>query len=110
MQTINTNQLRDKLSRNQDFVFLNVLPEEHYEKAHIPGSDNIPYEEGARFLEQVKQKAPDKDTEIVVYCANAECPKSGKAAEELGQAGYTNVKDYEVGTQGWKDADYELAA
>ena len=108
MKTISTQELKDKLERNQDFIFLNVLPEEYYNKEHIPGSDSLPYEDG--FLDELKQKAPDKNAEIVVYCANTECPKSEKAAEKLEQAGYTNVKDYEAGTQGWKDANYDLAA
>jgi len=41
---------------------------------------------------------------VVVYCANAECDASPKAAERLEEAGFTDVVDYQGGTQSWEEA------
>jgi rhodanese-related sulfurtransferase len=107
MREINSTELKHKIEREQDFVFLNVLPEKYYKEQHIPGSDNIPYDEDD-FLNRVGKKAESKDAEIVVYCANADCPKSKEAAETLEAAGYTNVVDFVGGTKEWRDADYKV--
>lgn len=109
MQTIDTQTLEQKLDGNNNFVFLNVLPKESYQKEHIKGSDNIPYDD-ENFVEKVSEKAIAKDTEIIVYCQNTDCPASDKAAQKLIDAGYTNVKDYEAGIEAWKEADNAIAA
>lgn len=107
IRTINREKLKQKLDNNEDFVFLNVLSEEQYEKEHIPSSDNIPYD--ADDLEQqVEQKARSKDVEIIVYCADKDCPASEKAAKRLEDSGFTNVKDFEGGMKDWKDAGYDV--
>ena len=103
MQTLSTEQLKEMRDGNEDFTFLNVLPEEYYRKQHIPGSENIP-EKDKNFVQRVEQQAGSKDRKIVVYCANTECSASPNAAKKLEEAGFTNVLDYEGGTQAWKDA------
>ena len=107
MKTINTKTLKQTLKNNENIVFLNVLSEEQYQKEHIPGSENIPYD-ADDFVEQAAQKAPDKSSEIIVYCANEDCSASEKAAKKLEDAGYTNVKDYEGGMKEWKESDNEV--
>ena len=103
MRALSTEQMKEMRDRNEDFVFLNVLPEEMYRKQHIPGSDNMP-EKDKNFVQRVEQQAGSKDRKIVVYCANTECTASPNAARKLDEAGFTNVFDYEGGTAAWKDA------
>ncbi len=109
MQNIDSKELKRKLDKNEKFVFLNVLEKEQYNKGHIPASVNIPLKDD-EFLEKVAEKAPDKNTEIVTYCAGPDCPASRNAAEKLEEAGYTNVKAFEGGMQEWKNAKYQIAA
>lgn len=109
MQTIDAQELKRKIDANEDFVFLNVLSREYFDKEHIPGSDNIPYD-SEDFVQKVEERAGGKETEIVVYCANTECTASPKAAEKLEDAGFTNVIDFEGGMEEWKDAEYAVAA
>jgi rhodanese-related sulfurtransferase len=104
MHTIDTPELKQKLGRDEDFLFLNVLPENYFNEEHIPGSESLPFED-EDFLEKVSRKAPDKDTEIVVYCASMECPLSTKAVKKLEATGYKNVADYEGGMEAWKKAE-----
>jgi len=107
MQIIDRKTLKQKLDNNEDFTFLNVLPCEYYEKEHIPGSKNIPYNSDD-LEEQVEQMAGSKDAEIIVYCTNEDCPASDKAANRLMDAGFTNVKDFSGGMEEWKNAGYDV--
>ena len=45
-----------------------------------------------------------KGAEIVVYCANLQCPSSTQTAQALQGLGYTNVADYEAGKADWIEA------
>jgi rhodanese-related sulfurtransferase len=47
---------------------------------------------------------PDKDAEVVVYCASGPCPNSGIASNRLAALGYTNVRDYHEGKAEWVEA------
>lgn len=107
METITAEQLKQKLDNEEDFVFINVLPEDAFIEKHIPGSINIPVKQDD-FKERIQQMVPDKDTEIVVYCASYDCPASPKAAKLLDQLGYTRVYDYEGGVKDWEEKHYPL--
>jgi len=47
---------------------------------------------------------PDKDAAIVTYCSNAACANSGQVATKLATLGYTNVRKYAEGKDGWREA------
>lgn len=96
---------RDELKRmneteHEDFVLLNVLPRDTFREKHIRTSINIPVEEDD-FVEQVERVAGGKDRKIVVYCANFDCDASPNAARKLEQAGFSQIFDYEGGTEDW---------
>lgn len=107
MNTLTTKQLKEKAQRQAAFELINVLPRDHFEKAHIPGSRNIPLSNDG-FVQEVRNTVDNEREEIVVYCANRECDLSPKAARKLEDAGFTNVYDYEGGTKAWKDAGLPL--
>ena len=83
-----------------DFVLVNVLPRETFNEQHIRTSVNVPLQ-SENFLDVMEQLAGGKDREIVVYCANADCDASDKAARKLDAAGFTRVYDYDGGTADW---------
>ncbi len=97
---ISRNQLEEKLDRGDDFELVEVLPEEHYLESHLPGAINIP---GDELREKAPQLLPDRDREIVVYCASPACQASPRAARILTEMGYENVKDYAGGKEHWKE-------
>jgi len=103
MKTIHAKELKKKLDDKEKIVVINVLPKEYFDKEHIPGSINVPADE---IETTIMQKVPDLDTEVIVYCSNTECQASPRAARKLSALGYTNVRDFEEGMQGWKDAGY----
>ena len=64
--TISTKNLKSKLDQKQVTVVETLAPE-RYREAHIPGAVNIPPE---RIKELAPQLLPNKDAEIITYCAN----------------------------------------
>lgn len=104
LQRISAERLFENMKSDTRAVVINALSRESYAAKHIPGSINIPTDE----IEMVEQIVPDKQQNIVVYCANADCDASLKAAEALQEMGYENVWDFEEGLAGWKQAGYTL--
>lgn len=104
LQAINASTLHDKLKSEARPVLINVLSEESYVAKHIPGSINIPLEN----IDMIESVVPDKEADIVLYCANADCKASPTAAEKILDMGYSNVWDFEDGLAGWKQAGYVL--
>jgi rhodanese-related sulfurtransferase len=107
MQTLTHEQLKAMLDRHDDLVLINVLGQEPFEQAHIPGSYNIPVGE-RDFVERVEDTVGNKHSKVVVYCASFECNASPTAARKLEQAGFSQVYDFEGGTKDWREAGYPL--
>jgi len=102
---ITLDELRERIGANADLALVEALPEPYYRQSHLPGAINIPHDEvDARAPELL----PDKDAEVVVYCASGPCRNSGIAAERLVRLGYTNVSDYHEGKAEWAAACLEL--
>ena len=97
------------LDRGDDFLLIDVLPNESFEKRHLPGAINVPVHED-EFVERVERLSDaEKGKTIVVYCSSHECSSSPMAANKLAQAGYNAVYDYEDGLAGWISAGYDFA-
>lgn len=87
-------------TEHEDFVLINVLPREAFNKEHIRTSINIPVAD-ENFEQKVEAVAGSKDRKLIVYCASFDCDASPKAAKKLDEAGFTQVYDYEGGTRDW---------
>ena len=66
VEDISREELQEKMSRGEDFVLLEALPEKAYRRSHLPGAINLPPGQ----TDQAEELIPDKGTEIVVYCAS----------------------------------------
>ena len=66
-RTISTKDLKAKLDRKDSVKVVETLAPERYREAHLPGALNIPPEQ---IKELASQLLPNKDVEIVTYCAN----------------------------------------
>jgi rhodanese-related sulfurtransferase len=64
--TISTDDLKTKLEQKRVTVVETLAPE-RYREAHIPGALNIPPE---KINELAPRMLPNKDAEIITYCAN----------------------------------------
>jgi rhodanese-related sulfurtransferase len=67
-RTVSTKELQSRLDHKQGTTVVETLAPKRYLEAHIPGALNIPPE---RVKELAPQLLPNKDAEIVTYCANA---------------------------------------
>jgi rhodanese-related sulfurtransferase len=97
-KTITRDELRQKLDGNDPVVVIEALPAKYFEDAHLPSALNGPLD----TLEQIAARAiPNKNAEIVTYCASITCKNSDIAAERLEALGYANVRVYREGKADW---------
>jgi rhodanese-related sulfurtransferase len=67
IKTISRDELKQKIDRGDDFLLVETLPKISYEHAHLPGAINIPSDQISVLAPRL---LPDKNAEIVVYCAS----------------------------------------
>ena len=67
IKTISRDELKQKIDRHDDFTLVETLPKVAYEHAHLPGAINLPPDEVNVLAPKL---LPDKNAEIVVYCAS----------------------------------------
>jgi molybdopterin/thiamine biosynthesis adenylyltransferase/rhodanese-related sulfurtransferase len=78
-------------------VWIDVREPDEWQEGHLPGAVHIP----RGYLEsRVEGAAPDKSTEVVVYCASA--ARSAFAAKTLQELGYEHVHSLAGGFTDWK--------
>lgn len=105
MNTIQRDELKNRLDQRENLTLIEALPARYYEAEHLPGAINVPHDE---IRSRAPSDLPDRDATIVVYCASTECRNSRIAAETLSAMGYRNVLEYVEGKQHWKEAGYPL--
>jgi rhodanese-related sulfurtransferase len=105
IQTISTNDLKQRLGQSNGLEFWNVLTDEYFKGEMIPGSRHVALD---RIGREIHDSKLSKDSEIVVYCAGPKCPQSAMAAQKLSDLGFTNVRAYEGGLEEWKNAGYSI--
>lgn len=69
-------------------LWIDVRSPGEYADQHLRGDPNIPYADIARRIAEI---APDKSTEIALYCAAG--GRAGTAAAQLERLGYSNVRN-----------------
>jgi rhodanese-related sulfurtransferase len=64
LKTITREELKEKMDRGDDFVLLEALSEDSYQRAHLPSA--IRFKDTSRAPELL----PDRSAQIVAYCSN----------------------------------------
>lgn len=105
---ISTEELRKILAEKSATVF-DARPFKEYAISHIPGAVNIAAKPGVPMSFYVSDVTEigrmlkgDKAAPIVLYCNGPFCGKSKRLATELLEAGYTNVRRYQLGIPVWR--------
>jgi rhodanese-related sulfurtransferase len=90
-------------------LVLDTRPHAEYAMSHIPGARNVAARPGVSKSMYVSDIAEigrivdgDKNRPLVLYCNGPFCGKSGRLAEELLAAGYSNVRRYQLGIPVWR--------
>lgn len=105
MNIITLDELKRQLDAGLPLTLVEVLAPHAYRRAHLPGAINLPILGLRRMAEAM---LPDKQAAIVVYCQNAHCGSSAKAAQVLAELGYTNVRQFRDGKDAWIAAGYPV--
>jgi rhodanese-related sulfurtransferase len=86
---------------------VDALPEPRWAQQHLPGALNVAEDQ---VVEKASELLPNRDADIVVYCANATCHSSQAVASQLQRLGYTRVRKYREGIQDWVAAGLPVEA
>ena len=105
---VSTEELQRILVDRTAAVF-DVRPPQEFAVSHIPGAMNVSPKPGVSMSMYVSDVAEigrvlkaDKGAAIVLYCNGPYCGKSKRVATELLDAGYTNVRRYQLGIPVWR--------
>ena len=101
MKLIDRDTLYRKLQTANPPTLVEALPEKYWSDWHLPSAKHLPHDQVQRLAPAV---LPDRNAEIVVYCASATCQNSHIAVRLLEQRGYTDVSVYAGGKQDWSEA------
>jgi rhodanese-related sulfurtransferase len=104
---VSTDELRQILA-DQSAVVFDSRPHMEYAVSHIPGALNVSAKPGVPMsiyisdVAEIQRLVPDTASPIVLYCNGPFCGKSKRLAEELVEAGYSNVRRYQLGAPTWR--------
>jgi rhodanese-related sulfurtransferase len=104
---VSTEQLRRILADGSATV-VDTRSRAEFAAGHIPGARHLPGERGAeaRITEQVaaieRLVGGDKGQALVLYCNGPFCESSRRLGERLVEAGFTDVRRYQLGMPVWR--------
>jgi rhodanese-related sulfurtransferase len=105
---ITTAEMRQILEKKSAVVF-DSRPAREFAVGHIPGALNVSAKPGVPisvYVSDVKEieraVKGDKSTPVVLYCNGPFCQKSKRLSAELVEAGFTNVRRYQLGMPTWR--------
>jgi rhodanese-related sulfurtransferase len=104
---IDTAELDARLRSAHPPIVAEILGPQAFASGHLPSAINLPLE---GFAENAPRALPQRDADIVVYCASSTCQNSDIAARKLVSLGYRNVRVYRGGKAAWKDAGLALSS
>lgn len=90
--------LRSRQQANPRLLLVEALPARYYASGHLPGALPLPHDAPDSVLRAV---LPQREAEIVTYCASATCPNSHVLGARLRRAGYLQVSVFGDGKAGW---------
>jgi sulfur-carrier protein adenylyltransferase/sulfurtransferase len=100
---ISTAEAHGRVDTDDVPLFLDVREPDEWQEGHLPGALHVPR---GNLESRIESLVPDKDREIVVYCASGN--RSAFAAKALGELDYTNVWSLAGGFVDWKRNGYSF--
>lgn len=98
---ISTEQMR-AIARDGTTLVLDTRSRAEFDAAHIPGARNLDAPPPAQRAAVEALVNGDKSRALVLYCNGPYCQASRRLGEELADAGFTNVKRYQLGIPVWR--------
>lgn len=107
----NINLVQAKTLYDINGLFIDGRKREEYEKGHIKGAINIPYDEFMKLtVDQRKEmmRKYNKNGVIVCYCDGGGCDVSIDLGYEIAKIGFNSVNIYLGGYSEWKSKGYPI--
>ncbi len=92
---ITVTELKEKLDKGEEFVFIDVREDYEYEEFNL-GAQLIPLGDVMDAVDGLEEHKAD---EIIVHCRSG--ARSGKAQQILEMHGFENVRNLEGGVLAW---------
>ncbi|GAB2987468.1 hypothetical protein GCM10027284_00150 [Cyclobacterium sediminis] len=101
MKDIEVEELKERLDKEEQFVFLDVREVYEYEDDNL-GAKNIPL---AQLPNKLSEIEIHKDDEIIVHCRSG--ARSGNAKQYLESQGFTKVRNVLGGILAYRELEEE---
>jgi rhodanese-related sulfurtransferase len=102
---VSRDRLWQMIESGDEFVLVDALSPTSYAASHLPGAISMPPES---VDERAPRRIPDRNTQVIVYCASSTCDSSVAVANRLLELGYRNVRHYAEGKRDWVEAGLPL--
>jgi sulfur-carrier protein adenylyltransferase/sulfurtransferase len=97
-------EVHERLRRGEHPTLLDVREDDEVARGIVPGARHL---SRAHFESRVEDVVPDKDSDVVVYCATG--IRSVFAAKTLEELGYARVASMNGGFVRWSDLGYDVS-
>lgn len=104
-QAISTYQLKQWMDEKRPLIILDARTKENDDGLRLPGAYWLPHNSPEP---QLLNAVPAKDSIIIIYCENANCPASQSLATRFYRLGYSNVYRYREGLRAWVVEGYPV--
>lgn len=101
MKDIEVEELKERIDKGEQFVFLDVREVYEYEDDNL-GAKNIPLAQLQNNLSEIEMH---KDNEIIVHCRSG--ARSGNAKQFLESKGYSKVRNVIGGILAYRELEEE---
>ncbi|MDO6437357.1 rhodanese-like domain-containing protein [Cyclobacterium sp. 1_MG-2023] len=101
MKDIEVEELKERLDKEEQFVFLDVREVYEYEEDNL-GAKNIPLAQLPNKLSEIEMH---KNDEIIVHCRSG--ARSGNAKQFLESQGFTKVRNVLGGILAYRELEEE---
>jgi rhodanese-related sulfurtransferase len=103
---VSPHTMRLNMDKGQvDFVLVDVRAAEDYQRGHIKGAINIPFdgkpESVNKFRKALEDGKKDRRSYAIVYCYSSACMLGRKTGQELAKQGIS-VKELSIGYNDWE--------
>jgi sulfur-carrier protein adenylyltransferase/sulfurtransferase len=95
--------VHERVAAGDPPLLLDVRELDEWQEGHLPGAYHIPR---GNLESRIEALVPDKDLEIVIYCASG--ARSAFAAKSLAELGYSSTSSMSGGFTDWKRNGYEF--
>ena len=109
---IGTEELNKWVTEKKDFLLIDTMPKENFDKVHIKGAVNSPLAKTEKEFTPAEKEnilkiaGSDKSKTIVVYCGFTACRRSHLGAKALVEKGFSSVYRYPGGITAWNENGY----